>query len=185
MLVRDLSEKGYRIFLAGEKNHGEVIGIQGYCKNEGCIIAGNRNEADAGAEELKKKAPGAKTALLAQTTFSEDEYRKITEAIKRHFPDLEVKNTICGATRDRQDSLRKLCAEADAVIVAGGKDSANTRRLLAIAEDCGKPAFLAESAADLAGLPAAFHGDVTIGLCAGASTPDEVIDEIEQKLFAM
>jgi 4-hydroxy-3-methylbut-2-enyl diphosphate reductase len=120
-----------------------------------------------------------KTALIGQSTISEDEYLTIAEAIKKYFPLLEVKNTICGATRDRQDALRELCTRVDAVIIAGGKDSANTRRLLSIARSCGKNAWLVESAAEL---PEEINAD-TIGLSAGASTPDSVIDEIEQALL--
>jgi 4-hydroxy-3-methylbut-2-enyl diphosphate reductase len=94
------------------------------------------------------------------------------------FPDLHVINTICRATRDRQDSLRELCARVDAVIVAGGRESANTRRLLTIAR--GKPAWLVEGPADI---PDEITAYTTVGLCAGASTPDTLIDALEQALL--
>jgi 4-hydroxy-3-methylbut-2-enyl diphosphate reductase len=124
---------------------------------------------------------GIKTALIGQTTISEEEYRSIGEAIKKYFPALEIIETICAATRERQDALRELLDKVDAVIIAGGKESANTRRLLAIAEKQGKPCALSESAADI---PAGFAAFQTVGLCAGASTPDTVIDEIEDALVA-
>jgi 4-hydroxy-3-methylbut-2-enyl diphosphate reductase len=187
-----LAKKGYLVFLAGEKDHAELKGIYGYIMAGAahlaspCIIVGNPEEADHAAGKIKeqelRKNGGLfiKTALIGQTTISGDEYRLIAEALKEYFPDLEIKNTICDATRERQNALRDLCSQVEAVVIAGGKDSANTRRLLSIAEDCGKPAWLAETAADL---PPECRAFKTIGLCAGASTPDTVIDEIEQALI--
>jgi 4-hydroxy-3-methylbut-2-enyl diphosphate reductase len=94
-----------------------------------------------------------------------------------YFPGLEMVDTICGATTDRQEALRDLCDRVDAVIIAGGKDSANTRRLLSLAAELGKPAWIAESGKEL---PLEIAGFETVGLCAGASTPDDLIAEIEQ-----
>jgi 4-hydroxy-3-methylbut-2-enyl diphosphate reductase len=150
-------------------------------------VVGNAAEAEAAALRASeaaagKRAAGSKTALIAQTTISKEEYLAIGVAIKKHFPCLEIIQTICAATADRQEALRELLDQADAVIVAGGKESANTRRLGAIAEGGGKPCVLAESAADI---PSSFAGFKTLGLCAGASTPDEVIEEIEKALQTM
>ena len=202
-----LAEKGYRIFLAGEKDHAEIKGIYGYTMEgasqfmkksalfkrppevTSCVIVGNNEEAERCAAEAARqwKDQPVKTALIGQTTISEDEYQSIAEAIKKHFPNLEVKNTICEATRDRQGALRELCSAVDAVVIAGGKESANTRRLLSIARDCGKPAWIAESAAglppEIMRQPEAGWTFSAIGLSAGASTPDSVIDELEQALL--
>ena len=189
-----LAEKGYRIFLAGEKDHAEIKGIYGYVMagaGKACIIVGNPEEAELAACKEKEAASrnnlSVKTAIIGQTTISEEEYFSIAEAVKKYFPQLEIKNTICRATRDRQDALRELCSVVDAVIVAGGKESANTQRLLSIAKGCGKKAWLVETAADLpAEIPAllkAEFGAQAIGLSAGASTPDSVIDEIIQALL--
>ncbi|GHV76228.1 4-hydroxy-3-methylbut-2-enyl diphosphate reductase [Spirochaetia bacterium] len=175
MKVRELCGTGYRVFLAGEKRHGEIIGIQGYAPD--CIVAGDPVLAAAAAEKLFAEEPEARTALLGQTTISPDEYAAIAQAIGRVFPNLHVINTICRATGDRQDSLRELAARVDAVIVVGGRESANTRRLLAIARD--KPAWLVESPSDIPGEITAYN---TVGLCAGASTPDGLIDAVEQAL---
>ena len=178
---------GYRLFLAGEKRHGEVIGIQGYAPD--CIIVADRAEAEEAAAALAREFDAAgenaaalppKTALIAQTTLSPEEYRAIGEGITRYLPGTEIINTICPATRDRQDSLRSLCAGVDAVVIAGGRDSANTRRLLAIEEACGRRAWLVESARALPPEAAACR---VIGLSAGASTPDEVINSIEAALL--
>jgi 4-hydroxy-3-methylbut-2-enyl diphosphate reductase len=176
--AQSLCGTGNRVFLAGEKRHGEIIGIQGYAPP--CIIVGNPAEAKAAAEKLFSEDPEARTALIGQTTISEDEYTAIAQAIETVFPDLHVINTICRATRERQDSLRELVARVDAVIVAGGRESANTRRLLTIARD--KPAWLVETPADIPGGIGAYN---TVGLCAGASTPDGLIDAIETALRAL
>jgi 4-hydroxy-3-methylbut-2-enyl diphosphate reductase len=181
--AQSLCSTGYRVFLAGERRHGEVIGIQGYAPD--CIIVGNPVFAAEAAEKLFCEDPGAGTALIGQTTISEDEYAAIAQAIEKVFPDLRVINTICRATRERQDSLRELCAGVDAVIVAGGRESANTRRLLTIAQSAGqasvreKPAWLVETPSDI---PEGIAAYTTVGLCAGASTPDFLIDAIEAAL---
>jgi 4-hydroxy-3-methylbut-2-enyl diphosphate reductase len=197
-----LAWRGLTVFIAGEKDHAEVKGIAGYVRSgaaarpnaaakpaagttaglaglPACVIAGTAAEAEEAAAALRRERPDAETALIAQTTLSEDEYGRIAGAVKKSFPRVEVKNTICGATRERQDALRNLCAAVDAVIVAGGRESANTRRLLAIAGHCGKPCWLAETAADL---PPELSRYGIAGLCAGASTPDDVIEEIAAAL---
>jgi 4-hydroxy-3-methylbut-2-enyl diphosphate reductase len=178
MKARSLAGKGYAIFLAGEARHGEIIGILGYAPD--CITVADPAEAERAAESLYRKKPLAKTALLGQSTISPGEYEAIGEAVRRFFPGLECINTICGATRDRQNALEELCGRTQALIIAGGRESANTRRLLAIAEKRGKPTWLVESAAELPGEIFCYD---TVGLSAGASTPDGVIDEIERVLL--
>jgi 4-hydroxy-3-methylbut-2-enyl diphosphate reductase len=189
--ARSLAAAGRRIFLAGEADHGELIGIRGYVMAAMagaaaaggapfCTVVGNAAEAEDAAEKLYREEPAAQTALIGQTTISPEEYRAIGAGIRKFFPRLEIADTICGATRDRQEALRELCGLTDAVIVAGGKESANTRRLFAIARAQGKPCWFAEGPGDI---PAGMDRYETVGICAGASTPDEVIDDIEKALF--
>jgi 4-hydroxy-3-methylbut-2-enyl diphosphate reductase len=187
--ARALSREGYTLFLAGEKKHGEVIGIQGYAPD--CIVVADPREAKIAAGELYRANPAAKAALIGQSTISAEEYSRIGEGIKKFFPALEVADTICGATEARQNSLRVLCARVDAVIVAGGRESANTRRLLDIARSVtdaavpggrGKPAWLVETPEEI---PGEIGGYARVGLCAGASTPDETIGTIEKALLAL
>jgi len=179
--VRELSGEGFCIFLAGEKGHGEIIGIRGYADGP-CFVVASSREAEEAAAELARDNPAAKTAFIAQTTLSRDEFFSIGEALKRYFPDLRIIDTICGATRERQDALRELSAGVDAFVIAGGRESANTRRLLSIAEGCGKKAWLVE---DAYGIPSEVSSCSVIGLAAGASTPDSVIDAIEEKLLSL
>lgn len=185
--AREFAEKGYWVFLAGEEKHAEIEGIRGYAETgeaashtRKCYIAGSSGEAEKAAEELSRIDGGAKTVLIGQTTISAAEYGAIAEKIRQFFPSLEVVDTICGATSDRQESLRELCGKVDAVIVAGGKESSNARRLLSLAREKGKPAWLAETVDDL---PSGILVYQTVGLSAGASTPDSLIDEIEEKLL--
>jgi 4-hydroxy-3-methylbut-2-enyl diphosphate reductase len=184
MKARALAGMGYRIFLAGEVCHGEIAGIRGYAP--GCTVVANGDEAALAAERLFVERgfqdPGARTALIGQTTISSSEYAAIGKAVRSFFPGLQIIDTICGATRDRQAALRELCGQVDAVIVAGGKESANTRLLLVIAEASGKPAWLVENAGEV---PAELASYATAGLSAGASTPDEVIRAIEAKIAAL
>jgi len=195
--IRELIGDGYFIFLAGEAHHAEVEGLLGYAVSPqdedenltvNCVLAGNAEEARKEAEIQFKKAEGIKplssnktikTALLSQTTISEDEYKTIGDEIKKFFPDLKIVNTICAATRERQQALRDILPQVDAVIIAGGEESANTRRLLAIAEESGKPCKLAENAD---GIPEEFYKFEKVGISAGASTPDVVVEGIEMAL---
>jgi len=172
------AQAGCRLFLAGEERHAEITGIRGYAGTAVCAVVGNAVEAEKAAAALY--GSGAKTALIGQTTISEEEYREIGAVIARYFPDVEIAQTICAATKERQDSLREIADKVDAVIIAGGKDSANTRRLLAIAEAAGKPCALAETPADI---PPDFFTFNTVGLASGTSTPDAIIDDIERALY--
>jgi 4-hydroxy-3-methylbut-2-enyl diphosphate reductase len=182
MKTEELSSAGCCLFLAGEAGHAEIKGILGYAQAAGtpfCAVVGSAAEARKAAAGLYETNKDAKTAVLGQTTICEEEYLAIGEAVKKYFPDVEIVKTICAATADRQQALRGLLDQADAVIIAGGMESANTRRLLAIAKDSGKPCALVE---DPSVIPAFFYFYKTVGLCAGASAPDSLIDEIELEL---
>ena len=194
--ARSFAQRDYWIFLAGEKDHAEIRSIHGYAEtgnlSRKVIVVGNREEAKKAALELSRSDPKAKTSLLGQTTINTEDYSAIGEEIKYFFPDLEIIKTICGATRDRQEALRELCGQVDGMIIAGGRGSANTRRLFDISNTFfqerkkGK-AWLIEDPAEIsasmfADLAAESSGPLTIGLAAGASTPDETVDEIEKRL---
>ncbi|MCL2269785.1 MAG: 4-hydroxy-3-methylbut-2-enyl diphosphate reductase [Treponema sp.] len=202
------AKAGYRLFLAGEERHAEITGIRGYYEANVPVNAQNETAGTprltaafcavvccaAQAEEAAAKLHAgeafsgndgpleAKTALIGQTTISAEEYREIGDAITRFFPGLEIAGTICAATRERQDSLREITGKADAIIIVGGKKSANSCRLLAIAETSGKPCALVETAGDF---PPEFLKLNSVGLVSGASTPDTVIDEIEQTILSL
>lgn len=171
------AEKGYTVILAGDRKHGECIGIVGYVR----AVPGGRCFVVQTAEEAAELdlCAVSKAVLLAQTTIKRTEYRAVTDILLKKNPELVVLDTICPATDERQEALLELIDEVDALLVIGGKTSANTRRLVQTALDRGTPAWLAETADDI---PEALYGYETIGLAAGASTPDSSIDAVEAAL---
>jgi len=180
--AEELSFSGYSLFLAGEPEHAEIEGIVGYTGSAPfCVVVNCAYDAEREAAKLYRKNNNAKTALLAQTTISNEEYLRIGEVIKIFFPNLEIIDSICPATLERRNALRELLKQVDAVVIIGGNQSANTRRLLSIAEEGGKPCALVENASEI---PPSFRSHETVGLCAGASTPDSVIDEVEKALLS-
>ena len=184
--AKGLAKNGCFIFLAGEEDHAEIAGIRGYVEDENasCFVVANPANADTAALELSIgdiDKNTVKTALIGQTTISPQEYKAIGEAILKHFPGTEIVDSICKATAERQEALRTLCRQVEAIVIVGGRESGNTRRLLAMALDLGKPAWLVESPADL---PQEIWNYKTVGLSAGASTPDSLIDEIEEALIS-
>lgn len=172
----DFSKKGYTVILAGDRNHGEVTGIAGYVEKYGgkCIIIENTEEAGSIHAE--------KAALIGQTTIGKDEYDAIAEVLRKKNACVTVCNTICPATVERQAALEELSRQVDAILVIGGRNSANTERLLRSAKKICKKTALIENADEI---PETFlRGDIkTVGLTAGASTPDFIIDEVEEKLL--
>jgi 4-hydroxy-3-methylbut-2-enyl diphosphate reductase len=162
-----------KIFLTGDSNHGEVKGIAGYAKNDFYLI---KNEEDAIKVVFENDE---KSILLSQTTFSKKEYEKIQKILIEKNPEIKVFNTICSATKERQDSLVELCQIVEAVVVIGGKNSANTIRLYQIAKDNCKNVYHIECEEEL---PKEVFDFKTVGITAGASTPDELINAIENKL---
>ncbi len=173
------AEKGCTVILAGDKNHGEIIGIAGYVQavpQSRCIVVQNVEEARGirlGEDET--------AVLIAQTTIKHSEYEAVAAVLQECSPALRVLDTICPATDERQAALAELAQSVDALIVVGGKNSANTQRLLQTALELGKPAWIAETAADL---PPQIFGYGSVGLSAGASAPDSSIDAIEAALVS-
>ena len=184
----EYSRKGYDVILAGDNDHAEIKGIRGYAeanlsesKISGfCHVAGNAEEAEAVASKLKTCRPDAKTVLIGQTTIAPEKYSEIAKHIQGRFPDLETLDTICNSTAERQNALRELCGITDAVIIAGSKESANSKNLFSLARDLGKPCWLIESVDEI---PPDVFNYKTLGIAAGASAPEDLMDEIESVLM--
>ena len=175
MVERYSSQNDY-VVLTGDRNHGEVIGIAGY--------AGENFSQLQDFEEAKTfEIPGSQeknVILLSQTTYSPKEFERIENLFRSKFRNLAVMNTICPATNERQQALLELCSQVDGVLVIGGKTSANTKRLYqTAAANCRQAAHI-QSASDI---PNEFYNLKTIGITAGASTPDEIIEEVENGLL--
>jgi 4-hydroxy-3-methylbut-2-enyl diphosphate reductase len=168
----DYAARGWKIVIAGDEGHGEVAGIAGHAP--GASIVGGPGEAEL------VETGGRPVALIAQTTIRKEEYAAIRAVLERRFPGLEVVESICPCTEDRLRAVADLAREVEAVVIVGGRNSANTARLLAAAAEIAGAAWLVETAAEL---PEEAFGYASVGLSAGASTPGRLVDEVEARLL--
>ncbi len=174
MVERYTSQNDY-VVLTGDRNHGEVIGIAGYA-GENFIQVQDYKEA----EKIQiKDSDKVNVILLSQTTYSPVEFAKIEKLFRTKYKNLAVMNTICPATNERQNALLELCKKVDGVLVIGGKTSANTTRLFITAKENCKNCAHIQSEKDI---PKDFYKLKTVGITAGASTPDGIIDTVENTL---
>jgi len=190
----EFAKNGYIIFFAGDKNHGEVIGIEGYAKKAAkragkplnFILIKDVEELKFQIKRLKESKillPDSKIILLSQTTFSIRMFESLKSELKSEFKDAEVISSICPATHERQDALVELCSKVSGVIVIGGKNSANTNRLFATAQKLCKKAVLIEKPEEITDEMRKEFSDLKIvGITAGASTPDDTISAVEKLL---
>lgn len=176
MVERYSSQNDY-VVLTGDRNHGEVIGIAGYAGENFAQIQDYTEAEVFNIPESDK----TNVILLSQTTYSPKEFEKIENLFRSKFRNLAVMNTICPATNERQQALLELCSQVEGVLVIGGKNSANTKRLYQTAAANCKLAAHIQSASDI---PPEFFTLKKIGITAGASTPDEIIEDVERKLEA-
>lgn len=163
--------KGYDVYIIGNPTHPEVIGINGWCNNKGFIIDkdleisfGNSNKA----------------VVVAQTTITLEYFEKAVELLKERLPELIVFNTICSATKNRQSAAEDLSKEVDYMIVVGGKHSSNTQKLYSICKNNCKNTVHIETVEELVMTDLKKYDK--IGITAGASTPEWIINEIIDKL---
>jgi 4-hydroxy-3-methylbut-2-enyl diphosphate reductase len=170
--IERFAAKGYRIVIAGDKDHAEVTGLVSRAP-DACVVVTT-------PEEARTVAVTEPAVLLAQTTFSEEQYAEIGRVLRERLPQIEILQSICHATSERQAEVLRLAREVEAMVVVGGKHSANTRRLAELAAGAGIPAFHVEAAEelDLAAL-APFR---VVGLTAGASTPNWVTRSVLEAL---
>ena len=165
------SREGYTIILIGHKDHDEVIGTTGEARDAILLV---ETADDVDRLDL---SPDAKVAYLTQTTLSVDDANRIIERLRQRFPQLAGprKEDICYATQNRQEAVRVLSQDADAVLVLGSQNSSNSQRLKELAVERGVPAYLIDGAADIR--PEWFQGDETVLVTAGASAPESVVQE--------
>ncbi len=167
-IVRKKSEEGYDIVIFGDPKHPEVIGINGWCKGNALIITD-----ESQVEEL---SPGNnKVAVVAQTTSKGAKYDKICELLKKKFAFVLKFDTICSATVRRQTEAHELSRKVDAMIVIGGRNSSNPPKLYQICKETCSETYLVENKDEL---PLFKKNVNTIGITAGASTPESVIKEV-------
>jgi 4-hydroxy-3-methylbut-2-enyl diphosphate reductase len=171
-IIKKHASKGYSTIIIGDKGHAEVVGLEGYAQGRGHVISS--------AEEARGLPAMDKVCVVAQTTCDIVKYRGIVEAIKERWPDAAVLETICDATLARQDEVRTLSREVDAMVVVGGKSSANTARLAGIAREACPVVFLIETEDELDPVETLKFG--RIGVTAGASTPTWMIERVRDRI---
>ena len=168
-IVKDFSNRGYKIIIVGNANHPEIIGINGWCNNE-AIVINKLEEIDDITFD-----PTQIYCVVSQTTANLESFDKIVQKLKTKINNLTVKNTICFATKERQISAIDLAREVDCMVVIGGKHSSNTQKLVNICKDL-VPTFSIETKEELE--KEKFAGFKVAGVTAGASTPDWIIEEV-------
>jgi (E)-4-hydroxy-3-methyl-but-2-enyl pyrophosphate reductase len=166
---------GYRIVIVGDAGHPEVTALLGYSAGRGLVVGTQ--------EEAERLPPAERLGIVAQTTQDQELYEEITHIIKRNSPRALVFDTICDSTEKRQKEVKDLAARMDAMVIVGGANSANTRRLAEIAEHQGKPTFYIETAEGLQDHPLDLYG--SIGVSAGASTPNWIIDRVVNDITSL
>lgn len=168
------AKRGYDILLIGHKGHPEVIGTMGQLDQGAVTLI----ETVADAQAIAPANPD-NLAWITQTTLSVDDTRDIVDTLKRRFPSIvgPHKNDICYATTNRQEAVKAMAVDCDAVFVVGAPNSSNSQRLREVAERSGaSQAFLVQRAADI---PWDALGSIaTIGLTAGASAPEILVEEV-------
>src|SRR5207302_10470481 len=165
------AREGYTILLIGHEGHDEVLGTMGEAPEHIRLVQ------DAGEVGRLDLPPDAKVAYLTQTTLSVDDAERIVGALRKRFPHIvgPSRDDICYATQNRQEAVKELVPEADAVIVLGSRNSSNSMRLAELARAHNKPAFLVDRIDEIP--QTAFAGHETVLVTAGASAPEETVQE--------
>lgn len=172
--IAEATAAGASLLLFGDAAHPEVRGLISYAAKDAQVFGS--------PEELAalKLDPKAHWVLASQTTQDREIFEELAAKLKNELPHLLILSTICDATRERQEEAIKLAREVDVMVVAGGKESGNTRRLAELARQAGIETFHVETAAALN--EGDFREKSIVGLTAGASTPKSIIDDIEKWL---
>lgn len=170
-----LHEQGYQLVLIGDAGHTEVKGTIGAVEAIGGTVL-----LVAGPEEIKNLPLGKKVGVVSQTTQRAATFAAVVAEVCKVAQDVRAINTICNATDELQEAAVRLARQVDVVLVIGGRKSANTRRLRELCAEQGVPAYHIETQAEIE--PDWLEGKERIGLTAGASTPDWIIEEVARFL---
>ena len=169
-IVSEQNENGRRVIIVGNGKHPEVEGIKGWGNDDTLVIET--------AEEFEKLqiSDGEKLCIVAQTTFNYNKFQDLVEKISKTYYDILVLNTICNATQERQVEARQIASQVDVMIVIGGRNSSNTQKLYEICRRECKHTYYIQTLED-------FKPEITgtvrsVGITAGASTPNQIIEEV-------
>lgn len=173
-IVDQESEKGKKIVIIGNAGHPEVEGIMGWCRNQAVVLES--------LEEAEKytAGPEEEICIVSQTTFNYNKFQELVEIINKKGYDIIVLNTICNATEERQTQSRALAKEVEAMIVVGGKSSSNTQKLFEICKNECANTYYIQTIDDLD--PAVLRTIDNVGITAGASTPNKIIEEVQNNV---
>jgi 4-hydroxy-3-methylbut-2-enyl diphosphate reductase len=179
-IIEKYCAEGYTAVIVGDRGHAEVSALLGYARARGVGVIVESEEEAQSLHLPGESDSDAKLCVVAQTTQDTDLYRRVCQRIKSRFPNTIICDTICVSTSARQETLRELCSQVDAVVVVGGKESANTARLAEIAASYPVTVFHIEQAEELN--PEQFKEFSSVGVTAGASTPNWVIRSVVKRL---
>ena len=171
-LVEKHSREGRRIVIVGNDHHPEVEGIKGWCLTPPIVIS---TTEEAGNLPISQSEP---ICVVSQTTFNYNKFKDIVEILEKKRYDRIVLNTICSATEERQEEAVRLASQVDAMIVIGGKTSSNTQKLFEICRNACDNTYYIQTLVDLDIKP--FQSFRHVGITAGASTPNKIIEEVQR-----
>jgi (E)-4-hydroxy-3-methyl-but-2-enyl pyrophosphate reductase len=172
-LAERAAKEGRHVVIAGNPDHPEMIGVVGYAPNNTFVVAD--------ASEVEKLPPLHAPLVVSQTTLKLKTFLEVAEAVRaKSDAEPQVVNTICSATRDRQDAARALAGLVDAFYIIGGKHSSNSIKLLAVCQEQCEQSFLIETEDEIN--PQDLGGARRVGVTAGASTPNWLIDQVVKRL---
>ena len=179
--VARLHKQGYEIIMIGHKGHPEVEGTMGQATGRMYLVEG---VDDVARLEIAGDSPPL-LAYVTQTTLSVDDARAIVRALTARFPEIvgPRKDDICYATQNRQDAVKALAGKVDRVIVVGSRNSSNSNRLREVAANSGVPAYLVDGAEQID--PAWLGAESRIGVTAGASAPEVLVNGVVERLRAL
>ncbi|MFH1873991.1 MAG: 4-hydroxy-3-methylbut-2-enyl diphosphate reductase [Pseudomonadota bacterium] len=171
--VRKHLKQGYYIIIIGDREHPEVKALLGFAERKGTCI-------NSAKEVGELPIHASKVCVVSQSTQQYNKFEELVNLIKQKYPQAVVYDTICRSTGLRQEEVRELAKEVDAMVVVGGRNSSNTNRLAEIAREMGSHTFFIENDSELT--PENFRDFDTIGVTAGASTPKWVIEQVVTRL---
>lgn len=169
-IAKEQNEAGRRLIIIGNEKHPEVEGIKGWGNDNTLVM-----ETPEQVENLPLKE-GEKLCIVSQTTFNYNKFQDLVEKISETRYDILVLNTICNATQERQVEAKRIASEVDAMIVIGGKSSSNTQKLYEICRRECKNTYYIQTLGDLD--PDCVNSVRSVGITAGASTPNHIIEEV-------
>ncbi len=174
VIIKKYYSMGYSIVIVGDRGHAEIDSLLGFADNNATVVEN--------IEEARVLPHMGKACVVAQTTLNIPMYDEVAEEIRKHADECFVAKTVCSSTMHRQEDVRMLAEKTDATVVVGGRNSANTNRLAEISREIGQPTFHIEEYSELD--MEALSKYNTIGITAGASTPQWVIKEVVDTILA-